>query len=202
MSPVNLVITGVGGQGVLLVTRVLAEAAVDMGLGVIVSEVHGMAQRGGSVVSSVRFGEAFGPLVGQGAADAVLALEPMEALRVADRACPDTVIVVATRAVPPLAVVLGKEPYPPVDGIFKELMSVSRHVYSIEADRIADSLGAPVVHNVVSMGALLSTGVLPLEMEAVRRRLSANVPEQTVEVNTQALDMGYQLASQQVGSFT
>ncbi len=202
MNPVNLIITGVGGQGVLLVTRVLAETASVQRLGVTVSEVHGMAQRGGAVVAMVRFGEAQSPLIGRGEANAILALEPMEALRVLDWASNSTVIVASTRGVLPLAVVLGMEAYPPMDRVFQQLMAVSRNVYGIDADKIANSLGSPVVQSVVLLGALLGTGVLPVEVNLVREGLAGAVPEPTLDVNLRALDVGYQITSQQRKSYS
>lgn len=201
MRAVNLVITGVGGQGVLLATRVLAEAALRAGGQATVSEVHGMAQRGGAVVSTVRFGPVSSPLIGRGEADAILALEPMEALRVLDRASPHTVIVTSMKAVAPLTVVLGRAEYPPMGGIFQDLTAVTRRVYGVDAERIAGDLGAPVVANVVLMGALLGTGVLPLDLQPVRDRLVAHVPPKTLEVNLKALDIGLQLATEEVESF-
>lgn len=201
MRTVNLIITGVGGQGVLLVTRVLAEAALEAGGRATVGEVHGMAQRGGAVVSTVRFGPATSPLIGRAEADAILALEPMEALRVLDRASPRTIVVTSMKAVAPLLVVLGRAEYPPVGDIFQDLMGATRHVYGVDADGIAADLGAPVVANVVLMGALLGTGVLPLDLPSVRSRLAFHVPPETLEVNLQALDLGLQLATEKVESF-
>lgn len=198
MKVKNLVITGVGGQGVLLVTRVLAEAALSRGTEATVSEVHGMAQRGGSVVSNVRFGPASSPLVSRGEADAIMALEPMEALRVLDRASSKTVIVASMATVAPLMVLLGKVEYPPMDILFRDMMAVTRRVYGVDAEGIAAQVGSPVVSNVVLLGALLGTRVLPIELEAVRESLSRQVPLRTLELNLKALEIGLDLTSAEV----
>lgn len=195
MRPVNLVIAGVGGQGVLLVAKVVAEAALDEGIESATSEVHGMSQRGGSVVSTVRLGGSSSPLIGRGDADAILALEPMETLRVIDFASPRTVVVCSTTAIPPMGVLLGKEEYPPLDAMLRRLRAVTRRVYAIEAERTADDLGAPVVANVILLGALLGTGVLPLRAEAIRKRLLAHVPPDMAKVNLEALEAGQRLTS-------
>ncbi len=198
LRPVNLIIAGVGGQGILLVTKVLAEAAVADGLEVVVSEVHGMAQRGGSVVSTVRFGEAPSPLLGRGEADAILALEPMESLRVLHLASPATVVVSSSTAVPPLDVVLGKGEYPPSEQIFRKLRAATQHVYTVDSRKIATDLGVPAVANVILLGILLETGVLPIRLETVRRVLAAQVPEGTEEINLKALEMGLDLGAEEV----
>ncbi len=199
MTSINLVVAGVGGQGVLLVTQILAEAAIHRSQRAIVSELHGVAQRSGSVVANVRFGDASSPLIGRGQADAILSLEPMEALRVLSRASSRTVIVTSMKPEAPLTVILGEEEYPSVGDIFADLMSVTRRVYGVDAERVAADLGAAVVTNVVLMGALLGTGVLPLDLPSVRERLVAHVPPETREVNLQALDIGLQLAAEDTG---
>jgi indolepyruvate ferredoxin oxidoreductase beta subunit len=197
LRTVNLVITGVGGQGILLLTRVLSETALDLGMSVAVSEVHGMSQRGGPVVSTLRFGEGCCPLVARGEADAILAMEPMEALRVLERASSRTVIVTAIETVPPMGVILGEDVYPPVGEIFRRLMSVTKRVYGVDTARIARSLGAPVVANIVLLGALLGTGVLPLRVESIRDCLRSHVPRRLVDVNLKALDIGHKQVLQE-----
>ncbi len=190
-----MVIAGVGGQGVLLVARVVAEAALNEGMESTTSEVHGMSQRGGSVVSTVRLGNLSSPLIGRGEADAILALEPLESLRVLDYASSGTVVVCSTTAIQPTGVLLGKEQYPPLDVVLRRLRAVTRHVYTIEAERTAKDLGASVVANVVLLGALLGTGVLPLGAEAVRKSLQAHVPPGMAKVNLEALEAGLSLTS-------
>ncbi len=177
-------------------TRVLAEAALADGLEATASEVHGMAQRGGSVVSTVRFGGSNSPLVGRGEADAILALESMESLRVLDLAHPGTVIVYSQTAVPPLGAILGREEYPSHKSVAKRLKAISRRVYSVDSDKIARDLGSSVVANTVLLGVLLGTIQLPVNSETILQRLLAVVPEGTEDINRRALLKGISLGSQ------
>ena len=117
----SIVLTGVGGQGIITAANILGKAAVKAKVNVFVSEVHGMAQRGGSVNCTVRMGRVTGPLIASGTADAVLSMEPIESLRYIDYTNKNTKIITDVTPVIPFTVSVGMEKYPPVDEVFKEI---------------------------------------------------------------------------------
>lgn len=196
MKGTSLVIGGVGGQGVVLTARILSEAALAHGLKAQMSEVHGMSQRYGSVVSTVRIGNVQTPMVKKGEADAIVGFEPLESVRLLPWAARKTVVVTALTPIRPLLVVLGKEAYPPIEDLHRQLKERAGRVISIDADRIARSIGNEIVANSVLLGALLGTKVVPIPLEAVRKALVAHVPATLAAANLEALDIGYGIAIQ------
>lgn len=196
MKGTSLVIGGVGGQGVVLTARILSEAALAHGLKAQMSEVHGMSQRYGSVVSTVRLGNVQTPMVKKGEADAIVGFEPLESVRLLPWAARKTVVVTAITPIRPLLVVLGKEAYPPIEDLHRQLKERAGRVISIDADRIARSIGNEIVANSVLLGALLGTKVVPIPLEAVRKALVAHVPATLAAANLEALDIGYGIAIQ------
>lgn len=196
MKGTSLVIGGVGGQGVILTARILSEAALAHGLKAQMSEVHGMSQRYGSVVSTVRLGNVQTPMVKKGEADAIVGFEPLESVRLLPWAARKTVVVTAITPIRPLLVVLGKEAYPPIEDLHRQLKERAGRVISIDADRIARSIGNEIVANSVLLGALLGTKVVPVPLEAVRKALVAHVPATLAAANLEALDIGYGIAIQ------
>ncbi len=196
MKGTSLVIGGVGGQGVVLTARILSEAALAHGLKAQMSEVHGMSQRYGSVVSTVRIGNVQTPMVKRGEADAIVGFEPLESVRLLPWAARKTVVVTAITPIRPLLVVLGKEAYPPIEDLHRQLKERAGRVISIDADRIARSIGDEIVANSVLLGALLGTKVVPIPLEAVRKALVAHVPAKLAAANLEALDIGYGIAIQ------
>ena len=129
---ISIVLTGVGGQGVITAANILGKAAVNAKANVYASEIHGMAQRGGSVSCTVRMGDIFGPLVASGTADAIISMEPLEALRYIQFANKDTKVVTDINPVIPFTVAVGGEEYPDLDDIFKEINSRSK-LYKMDA---------------------------------------------------------------------
>ncbi|HLE45455.1 MAG TPA: indolepyruvate oxidoreductase subunit beta [Thermoplasmata archaeon] len=194
MKGVGIVVGGVGGQGVILVARVLAEAALARGLRAQMSEVHGMSQRGGSVVSHVRFGDVESPLVKKGEADAVVGFEPLETVRLLPWVHRKSVVVTGLTPVRPLSVFIGKEAYPPVEDLLREAEERAGRVIAVDADGVARSIGEPVVASAVLLGALMGTRVPPVPMDRVRETLRARVPPRLVAANLEALDIGYGIA--------
>ena len=184
----NIVIVGVGGQGALLASRVLGSLAQLLGLDVKVSEVHGMAQRGGSVITHVRMGEhVFAPLVTEGEADIMLAFEPLEALR----ALPFLKegggrVIVNTRALPPMSVLTGVAKYP--QDIIPTLKA-RIDTLAIDASSIAESHGAPRAVNIALLGAMAAGEQIDMDIwkEAIRR----SVPPATLDVNLRVFEGGY-----------
>ncbi len=195
----NLEIVGVGGQGILLASKVLGGAALDKGLDVWMSEVHGMAQRGGVVVTTVKIGEkVYSPLIGHGDADVILGFEPVETYRAIKKASKDTWIVTNTAPIVPFTVSSGKQGYPKLDDIFESIQNVSDKFVMIDAKELAEQAGAAIAQNIVMLGALTATGALPLTKEDMQDSIRNNVPERFVEVNLRAFELGFKNARSQM----
>ena len=183
----NIMIVGVGGQGTLLTSRIIGKAALEMGYDVKISEVHGMAQRGGSVVTFVRFGESVcEPVVEEGQADVIIAFERLEALRYAHFLKKDGVLVVNDCRIDPMTVVIGAMEYPEniIEGLKKE-----HKVYSIDAQSIALSLGNSKVLNSVVLG--FAAEFIGFDESEWLSIIEATVPPKTIDINKKAFSMGY-----------
>lgn len=186
-DPNSFVVSSVGGQGGLLATGVLAAVLAAPGLVVKTSEVHGMAQRGGSVISFVRRGTgAFPPLVDRGQADVLLGLELLEAVRALPYLRPGGLAVASTQAVMPVPVLTGQSKYP--DDLVHRLEAGAGQVVLVPAGETAAELGTARVANVVCLGALAACCEWPLE--AWRKAIAAAVPPRTVELNLAAFERG------------
>ncbi len=183
----NIMIVGVGGQGTLLTSRIIGKTALAAGLDVKLSEVHGMAQRGGSVVTFVRYGErVFEPVCEEGEVDVLISFERLEALRYAHFLKKDGVLIVNDCRIDPMTVVIGARTYP--EGILEEL-SASHTLYTIDGGAIARELGNSRVLNSVVLG--LAARHIGFAKEAWLEVLRATVPQKTVEINTAAFEAGY-----------
>lgn len=187
----NILIVGVGGQGTLLASKVIGTAALNFGLDVKQSEVHGMAQRGGSVVTFVRFGEkVYSPLVEAGQADVILAFEKLEALRWSHYLKKGGTIIVNTQEIAPLPVIIGAESYP--EQIFETLRERAIKVVAADALAIAKAAGEIRAVNVVLMGVLAK--YLSFSKEEWATALRAVVPAKVIDVNLAAFEAGLNLA--------
>ena len=188
----NLIVTGVGGQGSVLASHIVAEAAVKRGFRVRVGETFGAAQRGGKVHSHVRIGdEVYGPLCPSGSLDVLLGLEPNEALRLALKYANDeTLIITNTRPVPSMDANIGADHYPAVPQLLKALNRLSENVVSFDATELAVEAGNERTMNVVLLGALAASGRLPFDKESLREAVLSRVPPRTVEVNEAAFNLG------------
>jgi indolepyruvate ferredoxin oxidoreductase beta subunit len=185
----DFLLVGVGGQGTLLGSDVIAEAGLRAGYDVKKSEVHGMAQRGGSVVSHVRWAEqVLSPLIGRGEADLMLAFERLEAIRFASFLRPGATIVVNDHAIPPVAVNTGAAEYPSDEQVRLALQSVSPRVFLVPGVRLAEQLGNVPVRNVVLLGAL--SRFVDVDATHWLAAISERVPPRTVEVNRAAFLAG------------
>ncbi len=195
----NLQIVGVGGQGILLASKVLGGAALDKGLDVWMSEVHGMAQRGGVVVTTVKLSEeVYSPLIGDGDADVILGFEPVETYRALSKASKDTWIVTNTAPIVPFTVSVGQQEYPDLNDIFESVEKVSDKFIKIDAKKLAQKAGAVIAQNIVMLGALTATGALPVSKENIESSIRKNVPERFVEVNLKAFELGFKTAQEQM----
>lgn len=186
----SVLIVGVGGQGILLASRLLASAAIAAGFDVKISEVHGMAQRGGSVVTHVRLGtKVHSPLVEMGTADFVVAFEKLEALRWLPYARPGATVIVNDLEIPPLAVILGAERYP--TDIARRLAAGGRRVVLVDAQGMARSAGNARCANTAIMGVLARRLDLGITEERWRVAVGDVAPRGTAEVNWKAFSLGY-----------
>ena len=186
---VNIVLAGVGGQGVVTAANLLGKAAVKGKVNVFSSEVHGMAQRGGSVSCTVRMGDVSGPLVPNGSADVIVSTEPVEALRYITFAHKKTKIITDIHPVIPFTVAVGGETYPSLEEIFAELRTHGE-LCTIDALQIAEDVGAVITRNIVLLGALAGTGVLPFSSDVLLETILENVPEKYTSVNENAFTQG------------
>ena len=184
----NIMIVGVGGQGTLLTSRILGGIMVDAGYDVKLSEVHGMAQRGGSVVTFVRYGEKVAePIVEEGQADVLIAFERLEALRYSHFLKKDGVIVVNDQRIDPITVVTGAAEYP--EGIIERL-SKKNLVYSVDAQALAKELGNSRVFNIIVLG--LAAQHMDFDKEEWLKVIEKTVPPKTIEINKKAFLKGYE----------
>ena len=183
----NILIAGVGGQGVLLVSEILSEACLRSGYDVKKSEVHGMAQRGGSVTSHVRFGkQVHSPLIEKGQADVLVSFEELEALRWIAFLKPGGTVVVNAQRIAPMTVSSGVATYP--EDVLEQLRKRTSRTVAVDGIGIAQKVGNPRVVNVALLGAL--SNHLNIEASIWRETISLRVPPKTVEVNLRAFEAG------------
>ena len=186
----NIIFTGVGGQGVITAANILGKAALKTGKKVYVSEVHGMAQRGGSVNCTVRMGDVYGPLVAKGTADAIVSTEPIEALRYIHYSNNKTIIITDINPVIPFTVSVGNGKYPSLDKIFDELNNFGK-LYTINANEIAIKAGNILTKNIVLLGALAASNVLQLESDLLLSTILEFFPSKFRKMNSEAFNDGY-----------
>lgn len=195
----NVLMTGVGGQGVILMSELLGNAAVKDGLKVRGSEILGMAVRGGSVTSMIRLGEdVYGPLIPEGKADVLLSMELSEAPRNITYLSKSSSVIVSIRRVVPIPVLLGMSHYASQEEIVEKLKEVVGRVITLDATQIAQEAGNLLTANVVMLGALFSTGQLPIKVESMKEQIQAHFPAKVAPVNLKAFDLGYQVCQQAV----
>lgn len=187
----NIMIVGVGGQGTLLASKILGRAAMNAGHDVKVSEVHGMSQRGGSVVTYVRFGsEVYSPVICKGDADVILSFEMLEAARWLPHLKPGGVIVTSTQQINPMPVITGAAEYP--DDILGDIRALGVDIRAYDAVKIAEEAGNARASNVALIG--LAAEVLGFDMEVLREAVAACVPGKALDVNMKAFDMAAEIA--------
>ena len=184
-------IVGVGGQGVLLASMVLGNAAMRSGYKVMMSEVHGMAQRGGSVLSTVRFGDNIvSPLEAVGNADMILGFEPVETCRNLELGNERTDIIMNLDPVYPSLVAAGFEEYPDVNALVDAVKKTTKHLRTIEATSLAEKAGKAIAANAVMIGAMAGVEGFPISKKVLKETLLETVPEKFKELNAKAFDLG------------
>ena len=187
METKNIMIVGVGGQGTLLASKLLGRLLLGRGYDVKVSEIHGMSQRGGSVVTYVRYGDkVYSPIIDKGQADYILSFELLEAARWTEYLRPQGKIITNIQEVSPMPVITGAAQYP--DGILEKLAATGANLLAIDALSLAEQAGSAKAVNVVLMG-VLST-LLDIPEEAWQASLEACVPAKFLELNRRAFALG------------
>ena len=187
MATKNIMIVGVGGQGTLLTSRILGGLAIDAGYDVKLSEVHGMAQRGGSVVTFVRYGEQVAePIVEEGQADVIIAFEKLEALRYSHFLKTEGALIVNDWRIDPMPVISGAAEYP--EKILEKLREKYR-VYSVNATEESRKLGNPRVFNLIVLG--VAAQHMDFTKEQWYEVIEKTVPPKTIDINKKAFDLGY-----------
>ena len=184
----NIMVVGVGGQGTLLTSRIIGKTALNAGWDVKLSEVHGMAQRGGSVVTFVRYGKkVFEPVCEEGSVDVLISFERLEALRYAHFLKPDGIMIVNDTRIDPMTVVIGAKTYP--EGILEGLEKEHK-LYTVDAGKIAKELGNSKVVNTVVLG--VSAKHIGFTEDEWLETLKNTVPPKTIDINIKAFKAGYE----------
>ncbi len=189
----NVILTGVGGQGNVLASRTLAGMLVDAGYVVTIGETFGMSQRGGSVMSHLRISpdEVKSPQIPRGAADVIVGLEPLETLRVLTvYGNPKVCILSNNRPVYPIGVITGELSYPSVEAIEAEFRRLAASSWMIDATSEALALGNPVLSNIVMLGALAQTEQLPIDRKMFEKEITRTLSSDKIAVNLKAFDAG------------
>jgi indolepyruvate ferredoxin oxidoreductase beta subunit len=193
MKEFNIVLAGVGGQGTLLASEALGMAAVKDALNVRVSEIHGMAQRGGAVVTTVRIGDnVLAPTVLEGQADVLLGFEPFETVRNLKYVSGKTLVIMNTEKIPPTELAAKNVKYPGLDQIVQKVHLFTEKVVLIDAAQLAKKAGSSLTQNVVLLGALAGTGMLPVKKQSLIEAVRELVPTKHVEINLKAFELGYE----------
>jgi indolepyruvate ferredoxin oxidoreductase beta subunit len=197
---VNIIVAGVGGQGSILASHILAEAAILAGsetpggekVNVRVGETFGAAMRGGAVASHVRFGQGVhGPLVGRGQADMVIALEPLEGLRIAVEYIREGgVVLLNEERIPPVDVKIGAVRYPEIREIKAALEQLGASVRVVAGSRLAEQAGTAKALNIVMLGAAFGSGILPFGEEILVEAIKRRVPQRFLDANLEAFRLG------------
>lgn len=186
----SLLLVGVGGQGTILVSKILSEGLLQEGYDVKMSEIHGMAQRGGSVTTQIKFGDkVYTSSIGEGEADVLVAFEKVEAARYVNQLKKGGRLVVNDMEIFPLPVLTGLEEYP--FDIMEELKEKVDHIKVVNAGEVAEEIGEPRVQNIVMLGALVKA--LDLENIDWKRIIKEYLPESFHEVNIKAFERGLSL---------
>ena len=194
METKRLVIVAVGGQGNLLASSVLGEAALLCGIPLNMSEIHGMAQRGGVVESSLVFGDAKSTIISDGEADVLVGFEPAETLRALGRCNADTVVITNLAPLMPYTVNIGQGVYPDLKQLQELIRKKTGRLIAFNAAALAKKAGNSLAVNMVLLGALLQAGVLPLSVEEVKEAMKAKTKKAFLDSNLKAFDLGVSAA--------
>jgi len=192
MESTKIVVAGVGGQGTLLASRLLAESAIKVGLAVKIGETYGMAQRGGPVMGNIQIGGApQNPRIREGEADILIAFEPAEGVRRGVTFLKkDGLALVNSRATAPVEVISGMMAYPEMEKLMSLLGEVTDRIVTLDATALAEEAGDPITTNVVMIGALTASGLLPFGEETVLQVMKESLRARYYDLNVRALELG------------
>ncbi|MCL2687219.1 MAG: indolepyruvate oxidoreductase subunit beta [Methanobrevibacter sp.] len=187
----NIYICGVGGQGIIKTSVIIGEAAMNEGYEVILSEIHGMSQRGGVVSTELKLGGYKSSVIEKNNADIILAFEPIEAVRALDKANEDTKIVFNTSPIIPSTLNQFNQNYPDVKEIVSNLNENFNFVYPVEAEKLAIEAGSLLALNMVLLGATVAHEGFPISKEAIIKAMKNNLNSKFHEMNLDAIEKGY-----------
>jgi indolepyruvate ferredoxin oxidoreductase beta subunit len=190
MNQENIILTGVGGQGVITAGILIGNAVTAAGLNAVMAEVHGMSQRGGVVTVELRIGDVHGPIVPNGAADLVLGFEAVETLRAMCRASKNTTVIMSTERIVPISVNFGDSKYPDIERMVTKLSERGVKVIPIDAPRLAREAGESLSSNVVLVGSAFSAGFIPVDHSELEESIMHLFPIKSWEANLKALKLG------------
>ena len=185
--------TGVGGQGTLLATRILGEAALLADVQVVVSEIHGMAQRGGVVESAVLLGSLRSPTIADGEADILMGFEPLETMRALRKCSERSLVISSTSPIVPFTVASGRARYPEVADMMATVAKRVAKLVAFDARALARQAGAELAINTVLLGTLMRHGDLPFGREVVEGAIRLRTKGPLVDVNLKAFELGYEV---------
>ena len=195
----NILITGVGGQGVILMSELLGKSAVTDKLRVRGSEVLGMAVRGGSVTSAIRIGdEVYGPLIPTGKCNALVGMEPSEVLRNISYLSKSSLVLLNTTVTIPFTVSIGESNYPSLEEMLSQLGKASDRIIQLDASQLAQEAGSLLTTNIVMLGALFGTEQPPIKIATIKETIEARFPAKVAPVNIKAFDLGYEACRQAI----
>lgn len=186
----RILLTGVGGQGTLTATKILAQAVMDKGLAVTAGEIHGMAQRGGVVESAVMVGGYLSPRIGRGEADVLLGFEPLETYRAISSLKPGGLVISNSEFIPPIGVSLGREGNPDLDTIVATVSGCAGETHFVPCLSLAREAGSPASANMVILGALCSLGAGPVSVDDLKETMAQRLKPQFRASNEKAVDLG------------
>jgi indolepyruvate ferredoxin oxidoreductase, beta subunit len=195
MKSYNIYISGVGGQGIIKTSIVMGEAAMKMGKSVVMSEIHGMAQRGGVVSTELKIGPARSPIIQEGEAHLLLAFEPLEALRAIDKIGENGYVVTNTSPIMPFNISASKNPYPNINLILDELESKSKVLFALDALSIAQEAGHILSLNMVMLGGAAAVPKFPVDKNLLLGAMKDNLPPRSMDINLKAFEEGFRLVN-------
>ena len=194
MDTTRLIIVAVGGQGNLLASKVIGEAALMSDVPVRMSEIHGMAQRGGVVESAIVFGDAQSTIISDGEADVLVGFEPVESLRALNKCNSNTVVITSLAPLSPFTVTTGSSKYPSLNALQALIRKKTAKLIAFDAAAMAKEAGNVMSVNMVLLGALIQTRTVPLSAENIKEAIMKRTRKAFVESNLKAFDIGFAAA--------
>ena len=194
MDTTRLIIVAVGGQGNLLASKVIGEAALMSDVPVRMSEIHGMAQRGGVVESAIVFGDAQSTIISDGEADVLVGFEPVESLRALNKCNSNTIVITSLAPLSPFTVTTGSSTYPSLNVLQALIRKKTAKLIAFDAAAMAKEAGNVMSVNMVLLGALIQTGTVPLSAENIQEAIMKRTRKAFVESNLRAFELGFAAA--------